>query len=248
MKTLILDIETSPNIAHVWGLFNQNVGLNQLMAATEVICFGAKWYGSKDKIFASDFHDGHDDMVHQAYALLTEADCVVHYNGASFDIPHLMREFLLLGLTPPAPFQQVDLYRIIKKKFRFVSNKLDHVASELELGSKVKHAGHTLWVRCMANETSAWEEMKTYNIQDVDLTEDLYDRIAPWIDNGPNPNLYDPQVEDVCTNPVCGSTNLERRGYAYTTLGKYQRYRCRDCGAWSKSGKSEIRTDLRGTA
>lgn len=246
MKTLILDIETSPNIAHVWGLFNQNVGLNQLMAATEVICFGAKWHGSKERIFASDFHDGHDDMIRQAYVLLTEADVVVHYNGQSFDIPHLMREFLLLGLTPPAPFQQVDLYRVIKKKFRFVSNKLDHVVSELELGSKVKHAGHTLWVRCMNGEASAWEEMKTYNIQDVDLTEDLFDRIRPWIENGPNQNLYDPQGEDTC--PSCNSTDLERRGFAYTTLGKYQRYVCRDCGAWSKSGKSEIRTDLRGTA
>jgi hypothetical protein len=246
MKTLILDIETSPNIAHVWGLFNQNVGLSQLMSATEVICFGAKWHGSEDRLFFSDFHDGHTEMIRAAYYLLADADVVVHYNGQSFDIPHLMREFLLLGFTPPAPFQQIDLYRVIKKKFRFVSNKLDHVASELELGSKVKHAGHTLWVRCMNNDPEAWEEMKTYNLQDVDLTEDLLDRIRPWIDNGPNSNLYDPQIEDTCSS--CGSTDLERRGFSYTTLGKYQRYYCRDCGAWSKSGRSEIRTDLRGTA
>ncbi len=29
-KILVLDIETAPIVAHVWGLFDQNIGLNQI--------------------------------------------------------------------------------------------------------------------------------------------------------------------------------------------------------------------------
>jgi len=34
MQILLLDIETAPNTAHVWGLWNQNVSLNQLMESS----------------------------------------------------------------------------------------------------------------------------------------------------------------------------------------------------------------------
>lgn len=54
MKILLLDIETSPNVAHVWGLWQQNVGTNQLLEASEVMCWAAKWYGEKDVAFMSN--------------------------------------------------------------------------------------------------------------------------------------------------------------------------------------------------
>lgn len=245
MKILTLDIETSPNLAHVWGLFKQNVGLNQLIEPTEVMCFAAKWHGQKEKLFFSNFHHDHKTMVQQAYNLLSEADVVVHYNGTSFDIPHLMREFYLEGMTPPAPFKQVDLFRQMKKLFRFSSHKLDHIASESGIGSKVKHAGHSLWVRCMAGEESAWEEMKSYNIGDVVLTEELFDNVRPWL-TLPNMGLYDPSLTEVCPN--CGGTDLEKRGFRHTLTSSYQRYRCNDCGSWPHSGKSERTVDLRASA
>lgn len=242
MKTLVLDIETSPNVAHVWGLFNQNVSLSQLRESTSVIAFAAKWVGDKRTVFYSDYTDGHDVMIAAAYALLEEADVVVHYNGRTFDIPHLQREFLLAGLTPPAPFKQIDLLQCVKKQFRFTSNKLDHVVQQLGLGNKTKHEGHTLWVRCMAGEAKAWALMRKYNIQDVKLTEQLYDVLKPWILNHPNVSLYNLQAG--C--PRCGSPDgLERRGYEYTSVSKFQRYRCRQCGRWSRSGQAVERVDLR---
>lgn len=42
MRILTLDLETSPNIAHVWGLWQQNVSLNQLMESTQVISWAGK--------------------------------------------------------------------------------------------------------------------------------------------------------------------------------------------------------------
>jgi hypothetical protein len=239
MRILVLDIETAPNLAHVWGLWNQNVGLSQLLESGRVICFAAKWVGSKKMMFFSEHEHGHEVMVTAAHHLLDEADVVVHYNGKKFDIPWLNTEFMRYGLEPPAPFKEVDLLRVVRQG-RFPSNKLDAIAKELGLVGKVKHDGHVLWIKCLLGDPAAWKQMKKYNIQDVRLTEEVYHRLLPWIKNHPSHSLY--EGREGCS---CGSANLERRGYAYTAVSRFQQFRCRDCGRWSRSGKAESRVDLR---
>lgn len=244
VKTLLIDIETSPNLAYVWSLFNQDVALSQIHKTTEVICFAAKWQGERKMYFASVHEDGKDAMVLLARDLLDEADVVMHYNGKRFDIPHLNREILLAGLTPPAPFQQIDLYSVVKRRFKFQSGKLAHVAKQLGLAGKVKHEGFELWVKCMMGQKTAWKTMKRYNKQDVHLLEDVYERLQPWVPNHPSRTLYDGAGD--C--PVCGHDRLQRRGYAYTKVSKYQRWQCQGCGAWLRSGKRSAGLDIRQAA
>lgn len=228
MKILQIDIETSPNVAHVWGLFKQTVGINQLMESSRTMCFAAKWYGEPDIEFMSEFHHGHEYMIRRAHELLEQADAVIHYNGTRFDIPTLNKEFLLYGMAPPDPYHQIDLLQVAKNRFRFPSNKLDYVAQRLGIGAKVSHEGHELWIKCMNNDPEAWENMKTYNVQDVQLLEELYERFRPWIKGHPNAGLYKQSDVPVCTN--CGSEKLHKKGLAYTNVGIYQRYRCVPCG------------------
>lgn len=235
MNILTLDIETRPNLAYVWGLWNQNVAVAQIAEATEMICFSAKWRNKHKVIFCSVYHDGREDMVTRLWELLDEADVVIHYNGRSFDIPHVNREFLELGLTPPSPYKQIDLLRAVKKRFRFPSNKLEYIVERLDLGAKLKHEGFDLWKRCMADEESAWKLMRQYNINDVALTELLYERILPWIPNIPSRAAFEQGT--VC--PACGSGNLKKRGYAYTQQSRYHRFVCRDCGKWSRGTRGE---------
>jgi len=247
MKILTLDIETAPALADVWSLWNVNVGLSQLRQVSTVICFAAKWHGDRRVRFHSDFHDGHSEMVQAAHALIGEADVVVHYNGAKFDMPHLRREFLLADLAPHKPVQEVDLLKVAKGRFRFQSNKLDHVAQQLGIGSKVKHSGHELWVRCMAGDERAWRKMAAYNRADVRLTEALYDRLKPWIHNHPHAALYGELDPMTCSLPGCGG-RLQKRGFKATALSTYQQYQCTACGAWSRGKTAINRVDERGTA
>lgn len=247
MRRLTLDIETSPNVAHVWALWQQNVSLSQLQSSTQVIAFAAKWYGEKKVEFRSDFHDGHETLVNRAYDLMDEADAIIHYNGNSFDIPHLKREFVEAGFVPPSPHKDIDLCRVVKRQFRFPSNKLDYVSRALGLAGKVSHTGHDLWVRCLNGDEDAWKLMRKYNIGDVRLTEELYERLLPWIPNHPHFGLYaegDETETDACQN--CGSSNLTRQGYSLTQLGKYQRFQCGDCGTWSRGKKAVGTVDVRG--
>jgi hypothetical protein len=218
----------------VWGLWQQNVSINQLMESSYVLCYAAKWLGEEDIYFDSVHQSKPKTMLKGIHALLDSADAVIHYNGTKFDIPTLNKEFLLSKLLPPSPYKQIDLLRVVRSNFRFPSNKLDYVSQRLGLGSKHAHEGHDLWVKCMNGDKDAWKRMEEYNIQDVVLLESLYDNLLPWIKNAPNRNLY----QDTTGCPTCGSTRLHKRGTAVSTTGSYQRYQCRDCGSWSQGTKS----------
>lgn len=232
MKILLLDIETAPNVAFVWGLFKENIPLQRLVDSGYVLCWAAKWYGGDEIMFDSIFKSKPRVMLKRIHALLEEADAVVHYNGNSFDIPTLNKEFLLNRITPPSPAKQIDLLLTARSRFRFVSNKLDYVAQALGVGKKHKTAGFELWVKCMNKDPEAWAEMETYNKQDVALLEEVYEVFKPWIKNHPNVGLYLQDHDYVC--PVCAGSSLAKRGFAFTANGKYQRYLCKSCGHWSR--------------
>lgn len=244
MKTLVLDLETSPNLAHVWSLWKQNISLAQLRESGNVISFAAKWHEKRAVSFYSDFHNGHEEMINAAHGLMSEADAVVTWNGEAFDIPWLHTEFLDLGLEPPAPHKNIDLLKLVRKRFRYPSYKLDYVAQRLGVGGKVNHYGHELWVDCLAGDPKAWALMRRYNVQDVRITGRVLDRTMGWLDS-PHWGLYTgtDSVQDVCQR--CGSSELKRRGYAYTNLGKYKQYRCDNCGGWSRGKKAIAMVDLR---
>ena len=245
LKVLTLDIETRPNLAHVWGLWQQNVGLSQIVERGHVMCWVAKWYGEKDPIFMSDHHDGHDAMIEGIWKLLDEADAVVTWNGVSFDMKHLRREFVLAGLTPPSPWKDIDLMLTVKREMRFPSNKLDNVAQELGIGGKVHHTGFDLWNRCMADDPKAWETMRKYNIQDVKLTEKLYDKLRPWIKNHPHMGMWvDSGDADLFACANCGHTVRETGKTIHTNVQQYTGYVCPNCGAHAR-GTARLKNPTR---
>jgi DNA polymerase elongation subunit (family B)/predicted RNA-binding Zn-ribbon protein involved in translation (DUF1610 family) len=241
LKILLLDCETSPNQAFVWGLWKQNIGINQMIDSSRVMCWSAKWLGDKKVMYSGLNTDCHEAVIGKMYQLMEEADVVVTYNGDRFDIPTLKKEFLLHGLPPPAPSKSIDLFKVVKRQFRFPSNKLDYICQELGIGSKTKHTGFQLWVDCMNGDSNAWKTMERYNKQDVRLLELLYNRLTSWLGRSFNSNVYD-AGHDNC--PSCGSSHLQSRGFSTTLSGKSRRYQCQSCGAWSKSSKVEKLTDI----
>jgi hypothetical protein len=87
-------------------------------------------------------------MLDEVHRLISEADAVCTYNGAAFDMPKLMGNFLLEAMPPPPPPTQIDVYKAVRK-MGFICNKLDYIAPLLGLGSKVKHDGLEMWLAVM---------------------------------------------------------------------------------------------------
>lgn len=243
MKLLLLDIETAPSIAHVWGLWQNDVALSQLLESGYVMCWSAKWVGEKKMFFSSLHKRKPKKMLSEIHSLLSDADAVVSWNGSQFDIPTLNREFLRYGFDPPAPYSQIDLLMVAKKRFRFLSNKLEYVSKALKCGEKMKNEGHRLWVKCMAGSSRAWADMKRYNLNDTAILEGVYKKFLPWISNHPHVGLRDGDPESC---PNCGGTRLQARGWAYTQLGKYRRYQCQKCGTWTRNAKRVMMANQRG--
>jgi hypothetical protein len=242
MRILFIDLETSPITAHTWGLWQQNISIKQIVESTQVICFGARWMGQKKVIFKSVHHDGKLEMLKELHALMDEADAIVGWNSKSFDHKHIRREFLEAGMTPPSPAKDIDLMLEVRKNFKFPSNKLDYVAQRLGVGAKVEHTGFDLWLGCMAGDDKSWKMMKKYQIQDVNLLLELYDKLLPWIKH-PNVPAHNGVEGDACTN--CASQNIRRRGYEVLNTGKYQKYQCNECGKWMRGKSAVFTTDMR---
>lgn len=230
----MLDIETAPHLAAVWGLYDQNVATNQIIKPGYTLCWAAKWHGEPEVLFDSIL-SGPRRMIRNIHELLNDADAVCHYNGTKFDIPTLNKEFLMHKLDPPAPYKQVDLLRVARSRFKLASNKLDYVATQLGLGAKVEHKGFDLWLECMAKKADAWATMEQYNKHDVVLLERVYDRLLPWIRNHPNLSVY---KGGACC-PNCGSENTQARGWQVARTMRYRRFQCRACGSWFRARRAE---------
>lgn len=236
IKILFLDIETAPLEVYAWTLWEPMLSIDKVIKPDRILSWSAKWLGKKE-MFYMDERDGKTTMLKGIHDLLMEADAVCHFNGSRFDTPHLNREFVLADLIPPSPFQQIDLYKVVKKNFKFASNKLAYISEQLGIGSKVQHKGMALWVGCLRGDEESWATMERYNKQDVRLLERLYKKLRPWIGGHPNVGLYRSTGGPVCTN--CGSGDLAPEGNAYLKSGIYKRFRCRKCDKWQR-GKEKM--------
>ncbi len=236
-RILLLDIETAPHRVYAWGLWGQDIYLDQIEAPGYTLCWAAKWLGRREMQFASVHRDGRKAMLKRIYRLIEEADIVVHYNGTKFDMPTLNKEFVIEGWPPPSSYKQIDLLLTARRQFRLASNKLDWVARSLGLGRKMKHKGMELWRGCMAGDPASWRIMERYNKRDVGVLEKVYLALRSWVVNHPNVALYTGEKRPACTN--CGSLRVIRRGYYYAKSRRYRRFSCKDCGANMRARLSE---------
>jgi hypothetical protein len=163
--------------------------------------------------------------------LLNEADVVITQNGKNFDQKKLNARFILQGFQPPGSYKHIDTKQIASKHFGFTSNRLEYMTDKLCVKyKKLKHKkfpGHEMWVECLKGNLEAWKEMELYNKHDVLALEELYTKLIPW-DNSINFNLYHDEEDHVCK---CGSTTFIKNGFYYTSSGKFQKHKCKSCGA-----------------
>jgi predicted RNA-binding Zn-ribbon protein involved in translation (DUF1610 family) len=242
-KILTFDIETAPIEAYVWGLWDQNIGLDFLKVDWTALSFAAKWLDKSKIIYQDTGGRGvkkvRDDkpLMKALWSLLDEADVVVAQNGRRFDVKKVNARFIQHGMGPPSPYRVIDTMICAKKYFAFSSQKLAHTSTLLTDTPKDEHRrypGFKLWLACLADDPAAWREMRKYNRRDVLATEKVYLKLRPWITDHPNIGTFMESDKPHC--PKCGSDEvIGRNGFrSVKQQGTYKRYQCKKCGGWCR--------------
>lgn len=243
-RILLIDIETAPQSAYIWKRWKENISQDQVISEGFVLCFAAKWLGDDSVYYSRIPGEGlreEDDreVIEDVWHFVDEADIIIGHNVKNFDLATLNARFVYHGLRPPRNYKIVDTLQIAKKEFRFPSNRLDSLGEYLGLGRKVQHGGFRLWRDCLAGVEEAWQTMETYNIQDVELLEDVYMKLRAWDKTHPNVALYSADATMMC--PCCGSDAITYTGnHVYTNVSKFEEFRCQSCGKLSRGRKNKL--------
>ena len=241
-KIAVLDIERQSAVVDgVWQLKQTGyISPDQIIEPARTICFAWKWLGEETVHFAAEWKGGHAKMVEKAWDVMDEADYIVGWNSRSFDVKHLRTEFITQHISPPSPHKDVDLMVVAKRNFGFMSNRLSYVAQQLGAGSKLANGGQHLWRTLRYGKGQELKDakamMEAYNIQDVVLTEEVYQIMLPWVDNLNIP-IYNEVDVPACSN--CGSYSIQYRGVQVAATRSYRRFQCQECGKWGREVKSE---------
>lgn len=249
LKVLFFDIECSMALGYFYGLYDQNISIQNIVEHPRMIAFTAKWYG-RNKVYAfSEYHHSRKQVLDEMHAMLDEADVVVGWNSKRFDVKWVQGELIVEGYTPPSPFKQIDLMQEVKKNARFLSNKLDYVSGRLLGDSKIDYSMARMWIKVNdpntdeATRKKEWDAMIRYAKKDTVLLEPLFEELLPWM-KMPHPvkSQGDSDIP-LCHN--CGSDDLQRRGRALTLTGSYPRFRCNGCGTWLRGTARENESTVR---
>lgn len=240
-----IDIETSPYHVFTWGLWQQNVGLDQITDDRTILSVvykplhGKSVYKHTGGRGAAKVRDD-KALCEWLVEKLNETDIVIAQNGQQFDVRVINSRLIAHGIKPYKPLRVVDTKIVAKKVAAFASNRLEWLDRVVNGGTgKDKHKqflGQDLWTEVLKDNPAAWRVMIRYNDKDVRKTEGVYLKLLPWIEHHPNVSVI---TGKKMTCPNCGSDKLQKRGVHYTQASAYQQYHCQKCGKWPR-GKTML--------
>jgi hypothetical protein len=236
----VMDIETLPLIAMTFGIWQQNIGLEQIIEDICMLSWAGKFLNESEiysDILTQKETKTRDTkrITQSCWDFLSKCDIVIGHNFGGFDRTHINNEFLKHDL-PPLKYIVVDTLSVAKKNFNFTSNKMQFINDKLGLTSKMENDGFPLWRSCSDGDKESLDTMEKYNRIDILATEDIFYKMRPYINNF-NVALYNEIDKAIC--PVCGSENLAEEGFYYTSAGKWTSIRCQDCKCISR-GKNNL--------
>lgn len=242
-KIVLLDVETMPLVAATFSLYPESIQHEAILSDQSIICFCWKILEQK-AIYASSIlddpktfkRDVNDDLVvvSKIREVLEDADIVIGHNLKKFDYRKINARLIYHSLEPlPSGIQMLDTLTVARKVAAFTSNRLDYLGQHLT-GTGKTPTSKGLWLRVLKGEKKAVEEMISYCKNDVQILEDVYLRLRPYITTGhPHVGAMDGGHKDE-TCPKCGGEKLVQNKIRYSAAGvKKVQKQCSDCHAYT---------------
>ena len=241
-KILLFDTETQTMQVRVWGLYLQKIEIHKVIKDWHLISWAAKWLFEPNVM--SDVQTPwearkRDDkrICKSLWKLFDEADIVIAHNAKRFDVRKCNARWIANKMLPPSPVRILDTLTEAQKIAGFSSHKLDYLAQRYCNDGKTP-TDFGLWVGCEHGEQESLDKMVHYNRHDVELLEDVYMLIRPYIKGHPNLGLYDNTDVPLC--PTCGGERITdiKKDY-YTNVSRFSMFRCK-CGAYGRRRKNKL--------
>jgi len=235
-KRLFFDLETCPNVGLFWDSGYQiNVPYENIIKERAIICVAWKWAREK-RVNVLTWDNNQDDktLVKEFIPILNEADEIVAHNGIDFDIKWLRGRAIKHGIPMVPDYTIVDTLKIARSRFKFNSNALDYISQYLGLGSKIK-TDYSLWKEVLLNNNkTALKKMVQYCKHDVELLEQVWDKMNPYVLARSNFAEYTHQC------PECNSPTRKRK--TRITAGGYRKvqFQCIKCGKYGSIAESRF--------
>lgn len=242
-RILLYDIETAHNIIAKFDLREEYTNHQNILQERFITCAAWKWLGEKKtyavsvlddpKRFAKSVADDRH-VVKTLHKVISEADCIVAHNGDKFDIRWIRGRALKHGLSPLAPTASIDTLKIARRVFYLNSNRLDYIGKYLGFGGKTS-TPPGLWLEALRGSRKAIRTMVSYNKRDVELLEQVFLKLRPFVPDHINRQLY--AGDEKC--PRCGSESIHARGWHASLTQKYRRFQCQSCKGWFRGRTAE---------
>lgn len=247
---LYLDTENAPNVAVTWGIHEQRISYKDIIHEWFLISGQWSWNDSPKvntvsilddkKRFKNNFRDDYH-VVKTIRDVISEADIVVGHHIKGHDLKKINAKIIEYGIEPIRMPLIVDTYQWAKN-YGFTSKKLGDLCTKLDLTEKLSHSPG-VFLLAATGDKKAIREIVEYGIGDVPTLRELYYTLRPYAPNHPNMNIYRGDGIECC--PKCSSTEFTAQGFKFTTVGKFQKFQCKECGSWFASGKSVKRVVMR---
>ena len=102
-NVLIIDIETAPILARVWGLWKQDINLDFIVKDWFMLTWSCKWLNEPDiysgAVTPEEAIECNDKRISEdIWQFIEKADVIMAHNGKRFDMPRLNTRFILNGI------------------------------------------------------------------------------------------------------------------------------------------------------
>lgn len=196
LKVLFWDLESSPQLAWVWGTGEQYVSYDQIKedSETKIITIQYMWEGDKEPTYLEwdQVGDKFDDsrMIEEFTTNVLrkyepEHLLIIGQNHKAFDHKLLNERAKVLRLTPQIHnVVKIDTYRSSKQSFKSNSHSLDARSKQYKLGGK-EHTSLKTWIDVMEHQTLPEDELIPYGLKDVTDLKTIFWNDLPYYETIP---------------------------------------------------------------
>lgn len=237
-KIILLDVETLPILAATFSLYPESINHDNIIQDWSLICVCWK-YLDKPTIYSSSVLDDKEAfnedvnndivVVKKIREILQDADVIIGHNIKKFDYKKINARLIYHGLEPlPSGIIQLDTLTEARRIASFTSNRLDYLG-KLLTGEGKMDTERGLWLRVLKGDKKAVKSMTEYCKQDVQVLEDVYLKLRPYIKNHPHFGVLNGGDRQY-TCPKCGSEDLTEGKIRFTAAGvKKIQKQCKGC-------------------